>query len=118
MKKAITHLKFDRANARKRGKLDELSVEYLRVTQRYIDWLIDHEQREPNKYAPIPEEENPTRLSDRWQRCGWRHACGIVQSWYSKPRFRTLCTLQNKSKGLCTELKQSGKEYKAIQAGN
>jgi hypothetical protein len=74
VKKAITHLKLDRANARKRHKLDELSVEYLRVVQRYIDWLIDHEQREPNKYAPIPEKEIPTRLSDRWQRCGWQQA--------------------------------------------
>jgi putative transposase len=86
MKKAITHLKFDRANARKRGKLDEVSVEYLRVVQRYIDGLIDHEQREPNKYAPIPEAEIPTRLSDRWQRCGWQQACGIVQSWYANGR--------------------------------
>jgi hypothetical protein len=88
MKKAITHLKFDRANARKRRKLDELWVEYLRVTQRYIDWLIDHEQREPNRYAPIPEEEITTCLSDRWQRCGWMHACGVVQSWYSNGRTK------------------------------
>jgi putative transposase len=100
VKKAITHLKFDRANARKRHKLDELSVEYLRVVQRYIDWLIDHEQREPNKYAPIPEEEIPTRLSDRWQRCGWMHACGIVQSWYSngrtkRPVLHSICIQAN-----------------------
>lgn len=88
MKKAITHLKFDRANARKRHKLDEVSVEYLRVVQGYIDWLIDHEQRQPNKYAPIPEEGIPTRLSDRWQRCGWQQACGIVQSWYSNGRSK------------------------------
>lgn len=52
MKKAVTHLKFNQANARKRHKLDELSVEYLRVTQWYVNWLIDHEQREPNRYAP------------------------------------------------------------------
>lgn len=100
MKKAITHLKFDRANARKRGKLDEVSVEYLRVGQRYIDWLIDHEQREPNKYAPLPEAEIPTTLSDRWQRCVWMHACGIVQSWYSngrtnRPVLHNICIQAN-----------------------
>jgi putative transposase len=100
MKKAITHLKFDRANARKRRKLDELSVEYLWVAQCYVDWLIDHDQREPHKYAPIPEKEIPTRLSDRWQRCGWMHACGIVQSWYSngrtnRPILRSLCIQAN-----------------------
>ncbi|MCL4299009.1 MAG: transposase [Anaerolineae bacterium] len=100
MKKAITHLKFDRANDRKRHKLDELSVEYLRVVQRYINWLIDHQQREPKRYAPIPEAEIPTALSDRWQRCGWQQACGIVQSWYSnertnRPVLHNLCIQAN-----------------------
>ena len=27
-----------------------------------------------------------TPLSDRWQRCAWQQACGIVQSWYSNER--------------------------------
>jgi hypothetical protein len=42
--------------------------------------------REPDKYADIPEEDIPTPLSDRWQRCAWRQACGIVQSWFSNER--------------------------------
>ncbi|GIK37333.1 MAG: hypothetical protein BroJett011_11660 [Chloroflexota bacterium] len=49
---------------------------------------------------PIPEEEIPTALSDRWQRCGWMQACGIVQSWYSnertnRPILRNLCIQAN-----------------------
>jgi len=51
-----------------------------------VDGLIAHETRQPNKYADIPEAEVPTRLSDRWQRCAWQQACGIVQSWYANER--------------------------------
>lgn len=86
MKKAITHLKLDQANPNKLQKLDELAAEYQRVVQAYVNWLIEREVRQPNKYAEIPEEEISTSLSDRWQRCAWRQACGIVQSWYSNER--------------------------------
>ena len=86
VKKAITHLKLDQANASKLQKLDELAVEHQRVVQAYVDWLIAREVREPDKYADIPEADVLTPLSDRWQRCAWHQACGIVQSWYSNER--------------------------------
>jgi hypothetical protein len=86
MKKAITHLRLDQANPGKLQKLDELAAEHQRVAQAYVDWLIRHEVRQPDKYAPVPEQDIPTSLSDRWQRCAWQQACGIVQSWYSNDR--------------------------------
>lgn len=86
IKKAITHLKLDQANPSKLAKLDALAVEHQRVVQAYVNWLIAHAVREPDKYADIPEAEVPTPLSDRWQRCMWQQACGIVQSWYSNER--------------------------------
>ena len=86
MKKAITHLKLDQANANKLQKLDELAAEHQRVVQAYVDGLIAHETRQPNKYADIPEAEVPTRRSDRWQGCAGQPACGIVQSWYANER--------------------------------
>ena len=86
MKKAITHIKLDRANLSKIHKLDELAAEHQQVVQAYVDWLIAHEVRQPDKYAAIPETEVSTSLSDRWQRCAWQQACGIVQSWYSNER--------------------------------
>ncbi len=100
MKKAITHLKLNQANAGKLQKLDELAAEHGRVVQAYVDWLIGHEVRQPNKYADIPEQDIPTRLSDRWQRCAWQQACGIVQSWYSNERqnppiLRNICLQAN-----------------------
>jgi hypothetical protein len=43
VKKAITHLKLNRAHSGKLQKLDELAAEYGRVVQAYVDWLIGHE---------------------------------------------------------------------------
>jgi IS605 OrfB family transposase len=100
VKKAITHLKLDQANLGKLEKLDELALEHQRVVQTYVDWLIAHEVRQPDKYAAIPEVDIPTPLSDRWQHCAWRQACGIVQSWYSNhrkkpPVLRNVCLQAN-----------------------
>jgi len=102
VKKAITHLKLDQANASKLQKLDKLAVEHQRVVQaaKRVNWLIAHAQRQPNKYADVPEQEVPTPLSDRWQRCAWQQACGIVQSWYANERenppvLRNMCIQAN-----------------------
>ncbi len=86
IKKAITDLKLDAANSGKLEALESLAVEHQRVVQVYVDWLIAHAVREPDKYADIPATEVPTELSARWQRCAWQQACGIVQSWYSNER--------------------------------
>jgi IS605 OrfB family transposase len=102
VKKAITHLKLNQANSSKLQKLDELAAEHGQVVQAYVDWLIGHEVRQPSKYADIPPDgqDIPTRLSDRWQRCAWQQACGIVQSWYSNerqnpPLLRNICLQAN-----------------------
>jgi hypothetical protein len=78
VKKAITHLKLDQANPGKLQKLDELAAEHQRVVQRYADWLIAHKNHQPDKYAEIPRQDISTNLSDRWQRCAWQQACGMV----------------------------------------
>ena len=100
VKKAITHLKLDRANPGKLDKLDALAAEYMSVVQAYVNWLIAHAVSQPNKYADIPEQDISTPLSDRWQRCAWMQACGIVQSWYSNerehpPHLRNICIQAN-----------------------
>ena len=100
MKKAITHLKLDQANPGKLERLDELASEYQRIAQAYVNWLVSHEMHQPDKYATIPEQEISTKLSDRWQRCAWQQACGIVQSWYSNvrenpPKLQNVCLQAN-----------------------
>jgi hypothetical protein len=86
VKKAITHLKLDQANPGKLRRLDALATEYTRVVQAYVDWMIQRQVQEPDKYVAIPEQDVATSLSDRWQRCAWQQACGIVLSWYSNGR--------------------------------
>jgi IS605 OrfB family transposase len=100
MKKAVTHLKLNHANKIKLLKLDELVVEHQRVVQAYCNWLIAKELREPDKYADIPVADVSTSLSDRWQRCAWQQACGIVRPWYSNertnpPRLNSVCIQGN-----------------------
>ena len=68
MKKAITHLNLDQANAGKLQKLDELAVEHQRVVQAYVNWLIAHEQ--PEVYFRrlcdlLPERRDPFHLAAR-----------------------------------------------------
>jgi len=97
-KKAITHLKLNAANASKLAALDAVVEEYRRVVQVFVDDLIDAEEREPNKYADYPELAG--RLSERWLRCAWQQACGIVRSWYSnertnRPVLHNLCIQAN-----------------------
>jgi hypothetical protein len=107
VKKAITHLKLDHANPSQLQKLDELAAEHQRVVQAYVDGLIAPAIRQPDKYADIPEPDVPTPLSDRWQRCAWQQACGIVLSWYANerdhpPLLHNLC-LQANANGVVIE---------------
>lgn len=100
IKKAITDLKLSAANDGKLQALDALAVEHQRVAQAYVDWLIAHAVREPDKYAALPTTDVPTELSARWQRCAWQQACGIVRSWYAneretRPVLKNLCLQAN-----------------------
>ena len=82
--KAICNLKLSAANDGKLAALDAVAGAYLQLAQRYVDGLIETESRAPDKYAPLPDVA--TALSERWQRCAWQQACGIVQSWFSNER--------------------------------
>ena len=103
MKKAITHLKLDQANPGKLHKLDELAPEHQRVVQADVNWLIAHEVRRPDKYADIPEQDVLTSLSDRWQRCAWQQACGIVRSWYGNERENAVRTTPPVLRKVCIQ---------------
>src|SRR5579859_894247 len=82
--KAICNLKLSAANDGKLAALDAVAEEYLRLAQCYVDGLIETESRAPDKYGALPEVA--TALSERWQRCAWQQACGVVQSWFSNER--------------------------------
>jgi putative transposase len=96
LKKAITHLKLSQANPGKLSKLNQLATEYLRVVQAFVDYIYDH--RITNKYCDTPPIE--TNLSERWKRCAWMQACGIMESFFSngrenKPVLKNNCIQAN-----------------------
>jgi putative transposase len=96
LKKAITHLRLSAANPGKLSKLNHLATEYLRVVQAYLDHIYDH--RITDRYADPPQIE--TKLSERWKRCAWMQACGIMESFFSngrenKPVLKNVCIQAN-----------------------
>jgi putative transposase len=96
LKKAITHLKLSQANRGKLNKLTHLATEYIRVVQAFVDHIYDH--KATNKYADLPPIE--TKLSQRWKRCAWMQACGIMESFFSngrekKPVLKSVCIQAN-----------------------
>lgn len=94
MKRAITHLKLEAANGGKLAALDAVGEVYQAVVQRFVNHLIRQEVREPDKYGEIPGERAEVpgppapewQVSERWRRCAWQQACGIVRSWFSNQR--------------------------------
>ena len=42
MKKAINHVKLERANLSKIHKLNELAAEHQQVVQAYVDWFFQN----------------------------------------------------------------------------
>ena len=81
MKKALTHLSLEATNAGKLARLDAVAIAYQCQTQAYVNVLIARGERMPDKYAPYPA--GGYGLSERWLRCAWQQACGVVRSWYS-----------------------------------
>ena len=98
MMKALTHLSLVAANAGKIARLDAVAAAYQRQVQVYVDTLIAHDEQEPDPYADYPM--GVYGLSERWLRCAWQHACGIVRSWFSNnrttpPTLTALCIQAN-----------------------
>ena len=83
-KKSITKIKLDHANIGKIKGLDATATEFMGLVQKYCDQLIELDAKTPDKNSALPKTKTP--LSVRWQRCAWRQACGIVQSWFSNER--------------------------------
>ena len=97
VKRAITDLKLEAANDGKLDKLDVVADEYMFVVEcyaRHIIGLAAHPagwgQPPQGAHAFHPKQQclPPllTTLSERWKRCAWMQACGVVRSWLSNGR--------------------------------
>ena len=99
MNRAITNLKLEAANVGKLKLLDEVAAVYILAVQRLVNFLIATQQEVPDKYGEIPGDEakligppSPeNQLSERWRRCAWQQACGIVKSWFANHRTNPPC---------------------------
>ena len=98
VKQAITDLKLH-ANIGKLEKIDETADEYMWLTQIYVRHLIGVAVHPAGWGQPAfgrfefhPKQKTlppvATPLSERWKRCAWMQACGIVNSWLSNGRHR------------------------------
>ena len=76
MLKALPHLSLAAAKAGKIARLDAVAAAYQRQVQVYVDTLTAHDEQEPDPYAD--DLVGVYGLSERWLRCAWQHACGIL----------------------------------------
>jgi len=82
--RAITHIKLDFANVGKLNRLDDLKKAFMPLVQDYVDHIFDNNLKEVSKFDEIPKIE--TNLSERYKRCAWQQAVGIMQSFFSNER--------------------------------
>ena len=95
MNRAINNLKLEAANVGKLKLLDELTGAYILAVQRLVNFLIVTGQRVQEKYGEIPGDEanligspsSENQFSERWRRCAWQQARGIVKSWFANERI-------------------------------
>jgi putative transposase len=93
---AITDLRLE-ANPGKLARMDETADEYMFVTQAFVRHLIGvavhpagHGLPPLGRFEFHPQQKTlppiATALSERWKRCAWMQACGVVDSWLSNGR--------------------------------
>ncbi|RKZ92947.1 MAG: hypothetical protein DRR19_02770 [Candidatus Parabeggiatoa sp. nov. 1] len=79
--KSLNHIKLDLANIGKPNKLNELGDAYIFVVQSYIDYIFENDLKKVSGYDDLPEI--PFELSERYKRCAWQQAAGIMKSFYA-----------------------------------
>lgn len=82
--RAITHIKLHFANSGKLEKLNQLSEVYMALVQAYVNYIFDHQLKKVTKFDDFPDMESG--LSERYKRCAWQQAVGIMQSFFSNGR--------------------------------
>jgi len=82
--KSINHIKLDLANLCKVNQLNELGDAYIVLVQSYIDSIFETELKNINSYGKLPDIHSP--LSERYKRCAWQQAAGIMKSFYANNR--------------------------------
>jgi putative transposase len=82
--KSINHIKLDLANPGKVSQLNELGDAYMLLVQIYIDYIFDNKLINVSSYSKLPNIQS--KLSERYKRCAWQQAAGIMKSFYANGR--------------------------------
>jgi hypothetical protein len=84
--RAVTDIQLVEANFGKRDSLAAVAMEYMDAMAKYCMLLSDPAAEETEAFGAVPDIG--TKLSERWRRCAWQQACGIVASWRRNGRDR------------------------------
>ncbi len=84
--RAVTDIQLVEANLGKRDSLAAVAMEYMDAMAKYCMLLSDPAAEETEAFGAVPDIG--TKLSERWRRCAWQQACGIVASWRRNGRDR------------------------------
>jgi putative transposase len=82
--KSINNIKLELANTGKLNLLNELGDAYLTLMQSYIDYIFDNGLKNVSSYGNLPDIHS--ELSERYKRCAWQQAAGIMKSFYANNR--------------------------------
>jgi transposase len=91
--KSINHIKLKLANTGKLNRLNKLGEAYSLLMQNFIDYIFENELKNVSSYGNLPKINS--QLSERYKRCAWQQAAGIMKSFYAnnrekKPNLKTL----------------------------
>ena len=79
------NIKLELANAGKLNQLDEVGEAYMALVQSYIDYIFETGLKKLSSYKKLLPSI-PSKLSERYKRCAWQQAAGIMKSFYANNR--------------------------------
>jgi putative transposase len=111
--KSINNIKLELANTGKLNLLNELGDAYLTLMQNYIDDIFDNEIKTVSSYGNLPDIHS--ELSERYKRCAWQQAAGIMKSFYANNRENKPILKNIKIQGNVNVIQIQGSKTKSFE---
>jgi hypothetical protein len=111
--KSINNIKLELANTGKLNLLNELGNAYLTLMQNYIDYIFENELKNVSSYGNLPDINS--ELSERYKRCAWQQAAGIMKSFYANNRENKPILKNLKIQGNVNVIQIQGSKTKSFE---
>jgi putative transposase len=111
--KSLNNIKLELANTGKLKLLNELGDAYLTLMQNYIDYIFDNEIKNVSSYGNLPDINS--ELSERYKRCAWQQAAGIMKSFYANNRENKSILKNLKIQGNVNVIQIQGSKTKSFE---